>query len=671
MRPNVRTFWIMVAVCAGAIGFAASARSAQRGAPAGGPPQAGQAGPAGRGAARGQGAPRGQGGAPGAPGARGPAGAAPGAQRGGGLPGTESGWSSFQTRCARCHLDPAADLAPSGVAIRQMTPEHIYEALTTGSMVEQSQGIADGQKRRIAEFMAGRPMGSSAAGSAKNMPNQCRTNPPMTDPSATAGWSGWGNGNANTRFQPAAAAGLNASNVPLLKVKWAFGFPTGETSSSQPTIAAGRVFVASDNGFLYSLDAATGCVYWSFEGGSIVRGSVVVGPVKGQGNTRYAAFFGDGHANIFGVDAQDGHMLWKTKVDQHVVARITAGTRYYDGKLIVPVSSSEEFSSGTPDYPCCSSRGSVVAMDASTGKIIWKTFAVPGEMKAYKIQSNGVVLYAPGGGGIWNSPTIDPARNAIYISTGDATTFPSPKTTDGVMALDINTGKLLWAYQADENDVFMGGCNGQAKSEACPNPMGPDLDIGNSPILQSLPGGKRVLMVGTKRGHVIGLDPDREGAVVYRVLASTGQAAPTGTGPRGGGGGNIVWGGAADASNVYYGAGGAGLTALRLGTGEKAWSFTAPNGGGQLGAAPTVIPGVVFEGSSSGRLYAVSSTDGKQLWEFNTAQEFETVNKVPAHGGAISMSGAVAANGMLFVTSGYAISSSASGGNVLLAFSVQ
>src|SRR4029077_11099176 len=134
-------------------------------------------------------------------------------------------------------------------------------------------------------------------------------------------------------------------------------------------------------------------------------------------------------------------------------------------------------------------------------------------------------------------------------------------------------------------------------------------------------------------------------------------------------------GGAADNQFVYYGAGGAGLVALRPANGEIAWSFTAPPAvaggrGRALGAAPTTIPGVVFQGASSGMLYAVSAADGKQLWEFNTAQQFETVNKVPAHGGAITSTGAVIAGGMVFGGSGYAISNGASGGNVLLAFGI-
>ena len=587
-------------------------------------------------------------------------------QRGGGLLGTETGWSLFQTRCAVCHLNPTVDRAVPAAVIREMTPERIYDSLMNGSMKEQSQGISDVQKRRIAEFMSGRPLGSSKAGNAKDMPNKCTSNPAMSDPAAGPAWNGWGNDNSNTRFQSGAAARLTASDVPKLKLKWAFGFPTGESSNSQPTVVAGRVFAGSDNGFIYSLDARTGCVYWSFEGGSIVRGSLTVAAVNAQ-DARYAVFYGDGHANILAVNAQDGRMLWKTKVDSHVVARITAGLRVYNGKVFVPVSSSEEFSSGTPDYPCCTSRGSLVALDANTGKIVWKTWVVPGDLHPTKIQSNGVVLYAPGGGGVWNAPTIDPVRNAVYISTGDATTAPAPKTTDGVMALDMDSGKVLWSYQADQNDVYMGGCNGAVKSEACPSPMGPDLDIGNSAILKTLPNGKRVLLVGTKQGHIIGIDPDDNGKLLYRVLASTGQTVAEG----GGVGGNIVWGGAADDQNVYYGAGGAGLVAFRLATGEKVWAFKPPADGGALGAAPTAIPGVVFEGSSNGHLYAVSSGDGKQIWEFNTAQELATVNQIPAHGGAIAVSGAVITGGMVFISSGYAITSGASGGNILLAFSVE
>src|SRR5215831_2068880 len=592
-----------------------------------------------------------------------------GGQRG--APGTENGIAVFQTQCVACHGNPNVERAPSPNAIREMSPERIYAALTTGVMKDQGDKLSDQDKRGVSEFMSGRPMGSAQQGDARNMANQCRNNPAMSDPARGPSWNGWSADVSNSRFQSAQVARLTAADVPRLKLKWAFGFPQGVSANTQPTVASGRIFIGSDNGYVYSLDAQTGCVYWSFENGSIVRNSLTIGPVTGQGSTRYAVFFGDGKANVFGLDAQNGKLLWKTRVDDHFVARITAGTKFYNGKLFVPVSSSEEFRSGNPDYPCCTSRGSVVALDASTGKQIWKSYVIPDEPKPYTKMANGVTLYKPAGGAVWNSPTIDPVRNAIYFGTGDATTALSPKTTDGIMAVNIETGEYLWSYQATENDVFMGGCNGPVKSEACPNPMGPDMDIGNSPILKTLPNGKRLLIGGTKGGDVFAVDPDNKGALVYRVNVG---GVPVGTNR--GGRATIVWGGATDDQHLYYGAGGAGLVAMKPATGEIDWTFVSPapprgGRGGALGAAPTVIPGVVFEGASDGKLYAVSASERKLLWEFNTAQTFDTVNKVAAHGGAINTSGAVAVGGMLYVGSGYAISSGASGGNVLIAFGVE
>jgi polyvinyl alcohol dehydrogenase (cytochrome) len=584
-------------------------------------------------------------------------------------PGTESGFATWQTRCAACHGNPNVPAAPLPEEIRQKSPEEIYEALSTGPMHGQVIGLQDIEKQRVAEFMAGRSLGSAGAGDAKRMPNQCSANPPFPGITQGAAWNGWGADLSNTRFQPGGQAGLGMVDVPKLELKWAFGYPAGLSSNAQPTVAGGRVFVGSDNGYVYSLDAQTGCVYWSFETGSIVRGAAMVGPVTGQGRTRYAVYFGDGHANVYAVDVENGKQLWKTRVDRHFVARITAGVKLHDGKVFVPVSSSEEFASGNPAYPCCTSRGSVVALDANTGRRVWKAWVVPGEPKPYATQPNGVSVYKPAGGAVWNSPTVDPVRRAVYFGTGDATTAPPPKTTDGVMAVDIETGELLWAYQATEGDVFMGGCGGDEKSLACPEELGPDMDIGNSPILATLPDGRRVLMGGTKAGDVFAMDPDDNGKLLYRVNLAGGE--PGGTNRFGGGG--IVWGGAAGQRYAYYGDGGAGLIAFDPATGDVAWQFKPDRVGRgvSLGAAPTTIPGVVFEGATNGMLYAVSAADGTELWSFDTAQTFDTVNEVPAHGGSIASTGAVVAGGMVFIGSGYGISSANSGGNVLLAFGVE
>src|SRR5204863_1038815 len=141
----------------------------------------------------------------------------------------------FQTRgCARCHLNPT-EKAPTGEMIREMSPERIYASLTTGSMQMQSEGLNDGQKRVIAEFMSSRTLGSSAIGDAKNMPNKCPSNPAMSDPARRPAWNGWNADIANTRFQSDGNPGLTASQIPQPNLKCAFGLPGGTTSSSQPT----------------------------------------------------------------------------------------------------------------------------------------------------------------------------------------------------------------------------------------------------------------------------------------------------------------------------------------------------------------------------------------------------------------------------------------------------
>jgi polyvinyl alcohol dehydrogenase (cytochrome) len=590
------------------------------------------------------------------------------AGRGAGIPGTETGWATFQTQCAGCHgvVTPIGN-APTAAAIRAMTVERIYAALQ--GKTHQGRMLSDIQARRVGEFMGGRPLGSKDAGEAKAMPNQCSANPPLTDPALSPGWNGWSGDLANTRFQPAPAARLTAADIPRLKLKWAFGFPFGESNNAQPTVVAGRVFAASDNGYLYSLDARTGCVYWSYQQGSIVRNSPTVGPVSGQGAARWAVFVGDGHAYVHAVDAQTGRQLWRVRVDQHAVARITAGLKYHDGRVYVPVSGSEEFSAGNVDYPCCTSRGAIVALDANTGKQIWATYNVD-EPKPWKKNPNGVQLYGPSAGGIWAAPTIDPVRGVLYAGTGDAVTPPESPLTDAVVAMDLKSGKVIWSWRSVEYDLFMGGCGGATRSEACPSPMGPDFDIGNSPILTTLPNGRRALFVGLKNADIAALDPDANGKLLFRVNPLGAKPGTLGRGGRG----SIVWGGAASEGRVYYGTGARGMAAVDAATGTNTWLFTAPGargGSAGLGAAPTAIPGVVFEGATDGQLFAVSAADGKQLWQFNTAQDFDTVNKVKARGGAINTSGAVIVDGMVFVSSGYAIVAGASAGNVLLAFGVE
>jgi polyvinyl alcohol dehydrogenase (cytochrome) len=577
--------------------------------------------------------------------------------------GTEFGMSAFERECTKCHGNASVERAPSPAAIRQMPPERIYAAITTGIMQSQAANLSDEQKRRLAEYMGGRPLGSAALGDASQMPNRCPAETTLPDPSKGAAWNGWGVDAQNTRFQNAEAAGLTVAQIPALKLKWAFGFPLGVSAFGQPSVAAGHVFVGSDIGYVYSLDMHTGCVHWSYQAKAGVRTAITIGLTGAKGSSRYAVYFGDMQANVYAVDAASGALLWTRRAEEHFSARITAAPTFYQGRLYVPVSTSEGFSASAPEYPCCTFRGSVSAIDAATGAEIWKTYTIP-EARPTRKNSIGTQLWAPSGVAVWNSPTIDVKRKAIYFGTGDSATEPAPETSDSIMALDLATGKVRWVFQAEPNDATLGGCFGASrKSEACPEHPGPDWDFGASPILRTLATGRDLLLAPNKSGIVFALDPDRKGAVVWKTNVST-REGTRGT--------SLVWGGSADQRNFYVGLTSGAITAVQLATGEKVWTtqLTQPGTRGSNEAASSAIQGAVFIGGTNGKLHALSSADGKELWSFDTARDFTTVNQVPAHGGSIGSIGPTIAGGMVFIGSGYSVASGTPG-NVLLAFGVQ
>ncbi len=577
----------------------------------------------------------------------------------------------YQKHCAACHDFSQQSRAPDRDSLKRLTPEAVLSALTSGSMVPQGAALSDAERRAVAEYLAGKPF-SSEAPAAKAAAGLCPGNARSFDPTVGPRWNGWGVDLVNSRFQPAAMAGLSSEQTRNLKLKWAFGFPGANSAFAQPAVAGGRIFVGSAIGKVYSLDAATGCTHWSYQATSAVRTAISVGPVNRRGARRFAAYFGDVQANAYAVDAGTGELLWKTRVEDHRDARVTGAPLLHDGRLYVPVSSWEEGPGRDPKYECCRFRGSVVALDAQTGKQIWKTYSIPEESKPTKKNKVGTQMWGPAGGAIWSAPSLDLKRRLVYVATGNAYAEPEAGTTDAVLALQMDTGKMLWARQLTAGDFFNLSCFSPERAN-CSDPPGPDFDFGNSPILRSVPGGRQVLVVGQKSGLVYGLDPDREGEPVWQVRVGKGSVL-----------GGVQWGPAADEQAVYVAVSdllsppdqAGGLFALELATGKKIWHTPAKPGctgqrwcTGAQSAAVTLIPGVVFSGAIDGHLRAYSTSDGAILWNFDTAQEFPTVNEVRARGGSLDGPGPTVANGMVYVNSGYGFWRGKPG-NLLLAFSV-
>jgi polyvinyl alcohol dehydrogenase (cytochrome) len=496
-------------------------------------------------------------------------------------------------------------------------------------------------------------------------------------------WNGWGDNTSNTRFQDAAAAGLTADQVPRLKLKWAFGFPGELNANAHPTYAGGRVFVGTPGGKVYSLSAETGCIHWYIDAGAGVRSAVSIGKIEtDKAGSVVAAFFGDGRANAWAVDAATGKQLWKTRVDDYPVARITGSPVFYDGKLYVPVASGEEATGGVPTYECCKFRGSLVALDAATGKQIWKTYTIDELARPTKKNKIGTQLWAPSGAPIWSTPAIDAKLNVVYVTTGDNYSEPGTRTSDSFMALDLKTGKILWMRQMTANDAYTSACRLPDRTN-CPDVDGPDFDFGASPILVTLRNGKRALLAGQKSGMVHALDPDRHGEILWQVRVGKGGTM-----------GGVQWGSAADQTNIYVAVSdikrimlnytnttdadpsqGGGMYALRLDNGERIW-YTPPIPCGERkrcspaqSAAVSAMPGVAFSGSMDGHLRAYSAANGAIIWDFDTERTYQTVNGVEGRGGSLDGPGPVIANGMIFANSGYTAAGGAPG-NVLLAFSI-
>lgn len=574
----------------------------------------------------------------------------------------------FATACAACHDNPAMTETPQLPLLREMLPGAIVNTLTNGVMRVQGSALSAEQHIAVAEFVTGKAVDRTAS----FFVNRCEQSKPVTAVGNPGDFNGWGNGIANARY--ARNGGLTAADLDKLELKWAFGYKNVESARAQPTYVDGRLFVASENAEVHALDPATGCTIWSFTADAGVRTALMVGPYEmADGTTGFAAYFGDQSANAYAVDANSGELIWKREIDDHPSAAITGPLTVHDGRVYVPTQGlNEEGSGARGGYACCTFRGRLAALDASTGEVVWESFTIPPPAPRGRGPGGDVTGYGPAGGGIWSPATVDPKRGLVYVATGNNYADPPQPTTDAVIAIDMATGAHRWVNQLTPNDTWAGGCPPQSPDNpACPDELGPDHDFSSPPALATVDG-RDLLVLPQKSGMAYALDPDDSGKTVwqYRLGAGTGLGGQ--------------WGPSLDERNAYIGVSDmtspnpGGIHAIDLATGERVW-FTPPTdalcaGTRQCrpaqGAATTLIPGAVFSGSLDGGMRAYSTETGEVLWLFDTRGEFETVNGVPARGGGMDGPGAIVAGGMLFFNSGYG-GFGRPGGNVLLAFGLK
>ena len=434
----------------------------------------------------------------------------------------------------------------------------------------------------------------------------------------------------NTWTQPAERS-INPANVKGLKSKWVF--TTGGDVSATPTVAGDAIYFPDWGGNLFAVKKDSGRLIWSHQisdydgvAGAISRVSpavdhdqLIIGDILSSNQTQ------DG-ANVISVDRRTGALLWITRVDNHPAAIITGSPVVFDGVVYIGVSSSEETLAANPAYPCCSFRGSVVALSVKTGEMLWKTFDMP---------DNGGRTDQYSGGAVWQPPAIDPKRGTLFIGTGNNYTVTAavvacqnanPKANcaapddffDTALALDLKTGQIKWAKRLQGFDTWTVAClTSSGPNPNCPVPNSPDFDLGGAgPNLLG-----NIVGFGQKSGIYWALNPDN-GNIVWSTPVGPGSSL-----------GGIEWGTATDGKRIYAEIGnhdhlpytlvpsGQQITwgawsALDAATGKILWQTADPTPGTIDTGSVSVANGVMYAGSYSGQMYALDTTTGKILWNF-------------------------------------------------------
>jgi polyvinyl alcohol dehydrogenase (cytochrome) len=494
-------------------------------------------------------------------------------------------------------------------------------------------------------------------------------------------WFTAGQDPTNTRWQ-AAETRIGVENAAQLAPRWTF--TTGGDVSATPAVDGNTVYVPDWAGNLFAVDKKTGAQVWSHKIGDYtgIAGDIARTTPAVAGNKLILGDQGGrlgGGANVVAVSKQTGNLLWKTKVESHPFGIVTqSAVMSSDNKVVyVGVASYEEILVAfIPGYVCCSSRGSILALDADTGQILWKTYTVP-------------VGYS--GGAVWGStPVVDKARNSLYVGTGNNYSVPasvvdcvtaagndpaavqacnSPDNHfDSILALDLNTGAIKWAKFALPLDIWNLNClPGFGDPSLCPSPTGPDYDFGQGPTLftvGSKSSARELLGIGQKSGQYWAVDPST-GATVWVTQVGPGGVT-----------GGLQWGSANDGKRIYVQDSnslsqpwplvqngqvtGPTVTsgfwsALDTATGKILWQTANPTGAqtpGAVSGANGVIYGCSLD--PAGHMFALNAATGSILWDY-------------ASGGACAAGASISA-GTVFWGSGYT-QFGLTGSNKLYAFS--
>ncbi len=587
---------------------------------------------------------------------------------------THPGSKVYNTHCAACHNNPEATRAPALSSLKRLNSSTVEYAINIGYMKIQAKNLNAEERVQLVEWLA---LGQEDT-NAWLETAMCGKDVANIDPHAKPIATTFGLGDKNLRFQSAEQSGLKTKDFANLELAWAVAFPQTPTMRSQPVVAGSTLFIATaDAGKIFALDTQSGCVKWQYESALPLRSSLSYGEIE-KGKPVIVA--GDTTGSVVAVDASTGEQLWRSDIKLHESNRITGTPVIHNGRVFAPLSAVEINYTREDSYECCKAHGAVVALDLKSGEKLWVGHTMPNATKR-KLNRAGAQLWGPSGAPIWSSPSIDEKRNVLYIGTGENNSLPVTNTSDAIIAFDLDTGEQKWVFQATPKDAWNYACRRGANCDFGDEATVLDYDFGGSVMITQRKDGSDLLVVGQKSGTVWALDPDKNGELVWSTQVGLGSAM-----------GGIHWGTATDGKLVFAPSNDRpasesrpdaepGLHALDLETGERVWSYAAvgdcsgdrkerfPACENRLGysPAPIVVDGAVVQGSVDGILRVFDAKNGEILWSYNTVKDFDTVNDVEGNGGSLDSAPYIAANGTLFVQSGYSRFGQAAG-NVLLAF---
>jgi polyvinyl alcohol dehydrogenase (cytochrome) len=594
-------------------------------------------------------------------------------------PPDHPGRGVYQRSCAVCHDNPAttpgAARAAQLASLQSMTAARLREVMTEGVMKDIGATLSQQDMTNVVAYLT---FGQQQAPTQWTDAIMCAADRRAVNTAAPVTVAGFGFNQNQTRALTAKEAGLKKADMKNLDVAWAIAFP-GQGGGTGPAILGDTLFIVG-GGRLLALDAASGCLKWSYAANS--RNTPAIGDIGGRKVLAMAS-----GRDIHVVDAASGELVWKSSGQpQHGSGgQIRGGVVFAGDKIIVPLSASGVASGMNPRAECCSGHGSVVALNAADGKHAWEWHTMPEPTYNGQVNSVGVKQRGPSGAPIWSVPLVDVKRNRVIVTSGENTSHPATDTSDAIIALDLATGKVAWQYQAMAADVWNMACDVGTGNNGPNCPVlfggdGRDYDFGAGAVIAKGRNNKDVILAGQKSGHAWALDADT-GKLLWSQRIGEGTAL-----------GGVHWGIAVDGGNLIVPINDpiigpdpnwpskAGMYAFDIKTGKPKWSYAArPNCAGERGtriancdtkygfsAAPIVVDGAIIGGTLGGEVYVLDGRNGKVLKTFDTTAPVTTINPVAGKGGSIDAHGISAGAGMIFINSGYG-SFSQTPGNVFFA----